>query len=345
MISIDSLVLGGIGLGSPSRSFDQYDSYEFYSLPVDSQTPTDRKVPTMKHPPSSTDGRKYWLAKAWPEANARCPPPEVQLYNKGYSFSPADFDPLPLTLEGARRAGKATTLFPPYGTLFGAQVWRMAHEAKLGDVVFLESENRNLHAWGVITQGYHRRIGQHFTRASLIKDGLHKLGVEWHVIRKGKDAFRISKGDELLFREVTKREALLPVLLKFIDAPLPSANQQGAGDAPQDLEYMEGGKVLRTHLLTERDGNASKLAKELARNRSKNGKLTCEACASVPEDDYRGLDLIEAHHRIPLDRGVRETKLEDFAMLCPCCHRAVHKLIDQGTPFTMAIKKLQDLIK
>ena len=299
----------------------------------------------MKHPPSSTVGRKYWLAKAWPEANARCPSPEVQLYNKGYSFSPADFDPLPLTLEGARRAGKATTLFPPYGTLFGAQVWRMAHEAKLGDVVFLESENRNLHAWGVITQGYHRRIGQHFTRASLIKDGLHKLGVEWHVIRKGKDAFRISKGDELLFREVTKREALLPVLLKFIDAPLPSANQQGAGDAPQDLEYMEGGKVLRTHLLTERDGNASKLAKELARNRSKNGKLTCEACASVPEDDYRGLDLIEAHHRIPLDRGVRETKLEDFAMLCPCCHRAVHKLIDQGTPFTMAIKKLQDLIK
>ncbi len=65
----------------------------------------------------------------------------------------------------------------------------------------------------------------------------------------------------------------------------------------------------------------------------------------MPEDDYRGLDLIEAHHRIPLSRGIRATMPEDFAMLCPCCHRAIHKLIDQGTPFTIAIKKLQDLIK
>jgi len=248
-------------------------------------------------------------------------------------------------LEGSRRAGKATSLFPPYGALFGAQVWRMAHEAKLGDVIFLESENRHLHAWGVITQGYHRRAGQRYTRASLIKEGLHKLGVDWRVIRKGKDAFRIGKGDNLLFREVTRREELLPILLKFIDGPLPSGSRKGGDDAPQDLEYTEGGKVLRTHLRTERDGNAARLAKEIARKRSKNGKLICEACAYVPEDEYNGLELIEAHHRTPLSQGVRETKPEDFAMLCPCCHRAVHKLIDQGTPFTIAIKKLQDLIK
>jgi hypothetical protein len=299
----------------------------------------------MKHPPSSTVGRKYWLAKAWPDANALCPSPDIQLGNEGYSFSPADFDPLPLSLEGARRAGKATSLFPPYGALFGAQVWRMAHEANQGDVIFLESENRHLHAWGVITQGYHRRAGLRYTRASLIKDGLHKLGVEWHVIRKGQNAFRIGKGDNLLFREVTKKEELLPILLKFIDGPLPSGSRQGGHDAPQDLEYTEGGKVLRTHLKTERDGKAARLAKELARSRSKNGKLTCEACACVPETDYRGLDLIEAHHRTPISKGLRSTSVEDFAMLCPCCHRAVHKLIDQGTPFSIAIKKLQDLIK
>lgn len=298
---------------------------------------------TMKHPPSSTVGRKYWLAKAWPDANALCPSPEVQLGNEGYSFSPADFDPLTLTLEGSRRAGKATSLFPPYGTLFGAQVWRMGHEAKQGDVVFLESENRHLHAWGIITQEYHRREGERYTRASLAKEGLHKLGVEWHAIRKGQDAFRIGKGDNLLFREITNRDRLLPVLLKFIDAPLQSASQQGAGDAPQDLEYMEGGKVLRTHLRTERDGNATKLAKALARKRARNGKLTCEACACVPEDDYRGLDLIEAHHRIPLARGVRETKPEDFAMLCPCCHRAVHKLINIDVEPLTALKRLSKL--
>jgi len=295
----------------------------------------------MNHPKSTTVGRKYWLAKAWPDANALCPSPEVQLGNEGYSFSPADFDPLPLTLEGSRRAGKATSLFPPYGALFGAQVWRMAHEANLGDVIFLESENRHLHAWGVITQGYHNMAGQRYTRASLIKEGLHKLGVEWHVIRNGQNAFHIGKGDNLLFREVTKREELLPILLKFIDDPLPSGSRHGGDDAPQDLEYTEGGKVLRTHLRTERDGNAARLAKELTRKRSKTGKLCCEACGCVPEDDYRGLDLIEAHHRIPLAHGVRSTKPEDFAMLCPNCHRAVHRLINDGLEPELALIKVK----
>jgi hypothetical protein len=216
----------------------------------------------------------------------------------------------------------------------------MAHEANVGDVIFLESENRHLHAWGVITQGYHRRAGQRYTRASLIKEGLHKLGVEWRAIRKGQNAFRIGKGDNLLFREVTKKEELLTILLKFIDTPLPSGSRLGGDEAPQDLEYTEGGKVLRTHLRTERDGNAARLAKELARKRSKNAKLTCEACECVPEDDYRGLDLIEAHHRIPLSSGVRATKPEDFAMLCPCCHRAVHKLINQGVDPIMSLTKV-----
>ncbi len=294
----------------------------------------------MKHPPSSTVGRKYWLAKAWPDANALCPSPEVQLGNAGYSFSPADFDPLPLTLEGARRAGKATSHFPPYGALFGAQVWRMAHEANLGDVIFLESENRHLHAWGVITQGYHRRASLRYTRASLIKEGLHRLGVEWRAIRNGKNAFRIGKGDNLLFREVTKREELLHILLKFIDGPLPTGKPLSGDGTPQDLEYTEGGKVLRTHLRTERDSSAARLAKELARKRSKNGKLACEACRCVPEDDYRGLDLIEAHHRVPLSRGIRVTKPEDFAMLCPCCHRAVHKLINGGIPAEAALRQI-----
>lgn len=295
----------------------------------------------MNHPKSSTVGRKYWLAKAWPDANALCPSPEIQLGNKGYSFSPADFDPLGLTLEGARRAGKTTSLFPPYGALFGAQIWRMAHEANLGDVIFLESENRHLHAWGVITQGYHQRTGLRHTGTGLINEGLHKLGVQWHVIRKGQNAFRIGKGDKLLFREITQREALLPILLKFVESPLTSAGRHGGEDAPPDPEYTEGGKVLRTHLRTERDGNAARLAKDLARKRSQDGKLSCEACGCVPEDDYRGLDLIEAHHRVPLSRGVRQTKPSDFVMLCPNCHRGIHRHINDGREPELSLLKVK----
>ena len=277
----------------------------------------------MKHPPSSTVGRKYWLAKVWTT-------PEAHIEKSEYCFSLADFDPTNLSIEAARKAGRAKTLCPPYGPLFGAQIWRMAHEANIGDVVFLESANRHVHAWGAISSTFKLRSVKNPTNENLVRAGIHQIGVEWHPIKNGKDAFRIGKGDNLLFREVTKRDRLLPILLKFIDAPLAAGSRQGGDDAPQDLEYTEGGKVLRTHLRTERDGKAAQQAKAIARKRAKNGKLTCEACACIPEDDYRGLDLIEAHHRIPLSRGIRTTKPEDFAMLCPCCHRAVHKLINTG---------------
>lgn len=280
----------------------------------------------MKHPPSKTIGRKFWLAKVCNQKHI----------SKGeYGFSPANFNPTKMSLAEAREAGKAKTLWPPYGRLFGAQIWRMAHEANIGDVIFLESENRHVHAWGTITSEYQFKA---LNKSS--NDELHSLGVKWHKIANGQNAFRIGKGDNLLFREITNRDNLLPILRKFIDTPLKSVPQQPDKDTPQDIEYLEGGKVLRSHLSAERSSRAAGLAKELARKKSKSGKLTCEACRSVPEKDYKGLDLIEAHHRRPLEEGVRKTKLEDYAMLCPCCHRAVHKLINDDVDPLSALKSI-----
>ena len=290
----------------------------------------------MKHPPSNTIGRKHWLAKVWTS-------PEAHIEKVEYCFSPANFDPRGLTIAEAREAGKAKTLLPPYGSIYGAQIWRMAHEAKIGDVIFLESENRYIHAWGMITSTYQLLGVKNPTREKLLKTGIHQIGVKWRAVSKGRNAFRIDKGDKLLFREITKEESLLVTLKSFIDGPLTSGRMQSGDDAPQDLEYTEGSKVLRSHLRTERDGNAVKLAKTLARKRSRNGKLTCEVCTCLPEDDYRGLDLIEAHHRIPLARGARETRPEDFSMLCPCCHRAVHKLINDDIDPLSALKLISKL--
>jgi hypothetical protein len=229
------------------------------------------------------------------------------------------------------------------GKKFGAQIWHMAHDAKPGDVIFLETVNRHIHAWGTITTPYELRLVKNPTHEKLVTTGIHKLGVEWRAVSDGKEAFRIGKGDNLLFREITDRKDLLPLLTKFIDSPLPTSTRQSGEDTPQDLEYREGGKVLQTHLRTERDGKAAKLAKELARKRSKTGDIVCETCGTVPKKEYAGLDLIEAHHRIPLARGVRETKPEDFAMLCPCCHRAVHKLINADVEPITALKRLSKL--
>jgi len=289
----------------------------------------------MKHSPSKTIGRKYWLAKAMKFHDI--------YFSKGeYGFSPANFNPENLSIEQARLAGRDNSLWKPWGILLGAQIWRMANEANIGDIIFLESENKNIHAWGVITGPYTFRSPAKITKEYLAKNEIHNLSVKWHEVKNGDNSFRSGRGDNLCFREITARENVLPILKKFIDAPLTSVPQQPYKNAPQDIEYLEGGKVLRSHLSTERSSNAAKLAKELARKRSKSGKLVCEACKCIPENDYKNteaiIDIIEAHHVIPLAKGQRNTKPEDFCMLCPCCHRAVHKLININTEPEIALQ-------
>lgn len=59
------------------------------------------------------------------------------------------------------------------------------------------------------------------------------------------------------------------------------------------------------------------------------GKLFCQACGVEPLKVY-GVEVIEAHHRIPLSKSEegRVTEISDLIMLCPSCHRAVHRIPD-----------------
>lgn len=290
----------------------------------------------MKHPPSETVGRKYWLAKAMKFHDV--------YFSKGeYGFSPANFNPENLGIEEARLEGKKHSLWRPYGRLLGAQVWRMANEANIGDVIFLESENRNVHAWGIIVGAYAFRSPVKTSKEYLDKNEIHNLLVKWHKVENGDNSFRSGRGDNLCFREITDHETILPCILKFIDGPLLDVDTKNVVKVtPFDIEYTEGGKVMRKHLISERDIKVAKMAKELARKQSKTGMIQCETCGKIPEKEYKGLDIIEAHHRRPIAEGVRKTKPEDFAMVCPCCHRAIHKLLSNGLSAEeslMSIKK------
>ena len=44
--------------------------------------------------------------------------------------------------------------------------------------------------------------------------------------------------------------------------------------------------------------------------------------------EYGLADFCEVHHRVPLADGdsERETRLEELAVLCANCHRAIHRL-------------------
>ena len=87
----------------------------------------------------------------------------------------------------------------------------------------------------------------------------------------------------------------------------------------------EGQRRLRIHHSRER--KSQRVAK-LAEFRRVHGSLYCEACGftstKYPLDVQDS--VFEVHHIIPLSEadGLVETRLNDLAVLCANCHRAIH---------------------
>lgn len=93
-------------------------------------------------------------------------------------------------------------------------------------------------------------------------------------------------------------------------------------------EFPEGKQVLREHLKRERNSKLIDTAKNtFIKN---NGSLFCEACLFDFKDKYINainIDFIEAHHLKPVsEMSVNETtNINDIVMLCPNCHRMIHR--------------------
>jgi 5-methylcytosine-specific restriction endonuclease McrA len=92
---------------------------------------------------------------------------------------------------------------------------------------------------------------------------------------------------------------------------------------------QEGARRLRQHWYIERDSSLPKEAKRIFEK--KHGELFCEICGIRPVATY-GHPLVDAHHKLPLSKyaenGKINTQPSDFSILCPNCHRAVHKQED-----------------
>jgi hypothetical protein len=94
-----------------------------------------------------------------------------------------------------------------------------------------------------------------------------------------------------------------------------------------ELAAIEGEPRMFFHLRRERDPALAKAKREAAKEMD--GCVRCEACGVSAKDKYPGLqgDICEIHHRRPLAEAVEPvaTKLEDLAVLCANCHRAIHR--------------------
>lgn len=93
-----------------------------------------------------------------------------------------------------------------------------------------------------------------------------------------------------------------------------------------DAEASEGRLTLVTHLIRERNPQQARRKKEAFVER--HGALFCEACGET-HLKYGNLAarIFEVHHLRPLSASKREVKtcLDDLAVLCPNCHRAIHR--------------------
>ena len=69
--------------------------------------------------------------------------------------------------------------------------------------------------------------------------------------------------------------------------------------------------------------------------RRRAGTLHCDHCGFDPVTlldpaRFRARSALDAHHRRPLEQGPRLTRIEDFALLCPTCHRVEHLMLAKG---------------
>lgn len=105
-----------------------------------------------------------------------------------------------------------------------------------------------------------------------------------------------------------------------------------AADVERPISAAEGREVLRTHKHRERSKALRRKKIKDVLNRT--GKLECECCNRDAESIYGaiGSGYSEVHHLDLLAQGERQTELADLAVVCPCCHRMLHRLIHRGLP-------------
>lgn len=96
----------------------------------------------------------------------------------------------------------------------------------------------------------------------------------------------------------------------------------------QEIHAVEGGRRLVVHLKLERDPTVSR---EAVRRHVRDAGPVCFLCDLDFRSRYRlgaGEHCLEAHHKTPLSARLEpaRTDLDDFLVICPSCHRVVHKV-------------------
>ncbi|MDP3073687.1 MAG: HNH endonuclease [Opitutaceae bacterium] len=201
-------------------------------------------------------------------------------------------------------------------------------EQDVGDRVFLwaSSPARRVAGLGVVVEPTGKYLRVHYLTAQLaqmpkisfLKTNTALNGATFLQAGRYGTAFPLTlEQAKALYRVVTTQN---PSAYLWSDWPKgPDIDDIEAGE-------FEGRPKLVTHLHRERKPQLAK--KKKADFGRKHGGIFCEACRR----DYTNYghlvdDIFEVHHRRPISEstGLVKTLLKDLAVLCPNCHRAIHR--------------------
>lgn len=120
------------------------------------------------------------------------------------------------------------------------------------------------------------------------------------------------------------REAVAAIRsMATVEAPPEDPEQDDTG-------AREGALLFRWHRSRERDRGL--VRRKLRDALKRTGSLACEVCGFDFQLQYRGLEkpFIECHHLTPLARLRPDSRifLRDLALVCPNCHRMLHRQAD-----------------
>lgn len=155
---------------------------------------------------------------------------------------------------------------------------------------------------------------------------------------EGKGMAHGAAGDARVWEDWAHRPAELLAAVAAIRAHGISADAPEDTGEEEEYEAPEGRILFREHRRYERDKKL--VAKKKAAVLRKTGRLACEVCDFESSEAY-GIDgVIDVHHIMPLHKiGQSVTTMKDLALVCPTCHRVLHKHRPIVTPAELRAKR------
>lgn len=134
--------------------------------------------------------------------------------------------------------------------------------------------------------------------------------------------------------ELAQAVALIRARGESDDAP------EDTGEEEEEYEAPEGRILFREHRRYERDRKLVARKKEAVLK--KTGRLACEVCDFESSEIFDVEGVIDVHHIVPLHKiGESVTTMNDLALVCPTCHRVLHRHRPVITPAELRANALR----